>query len=185
MIVAVADTGPLIHLDEIDALHLLSVVDEVLIPQTVYEELEAGTVPSALDYIEYEPVEAEDTGLTVELDPGETAARNALKLVGDMRTIDVSGDAFVTSRIDSGEASCVAAVREVGATFLITDDYRALPELREIVAVDVALSPIVLRALGTRGVLREEEAKTAFEMIAQGGDWLEAPIYRYARQFFD
>jgi predicted nucleic acid-binding protein len=90
VIVAVADTGPLIHLDEIDALHLLSVVDEVLIPQTVYEELEAGTVPSALDYIEYELVEAEDTGLTVELDPGETAAlavaveRSAVLLTDDL-----------------------------------------------------------------------------------------------------
>jgi predicted nucleic acid-binding protein len=90
VIVAVADTGPLIHLDEIDALHLLAVADELLIPQTVYEELEAGTVPSALDYIEYELVEAEDTGLTVELDPGETAAlavaveRSAVLLTDDL-----------------------------------------------------------------------------------------------------
>ena len=61
MIVAVADTGPLIHLDEIDALHLLSVVDELLIPQTVHEELEAGMVPPTLNRIEYELVEAERT----------------------------------------------------------------------------------------------------------------------------
>lgn len=114
-----------------------------------------------------------------------TAARNTLELVGDMKIIDVSGDAFVTSRIDSGEASCVAAVREVDAAFLITDDYRALPELRELVAVDVALSPIVLRALVNRGALPEEEAKEAFEMIAEGRDWLEAPIYRHARQLFE
>ncbi len=32
MILAVADAGPIIHLDEIDALALLSVVDELLIP---------------------------------------------------------------------------------------------------------------------------------------------------------
>lgn len=73
MIVAIADTGPLIHLDEIDALQLLSAVDGLLIPQTVYEELEAGTVPSALNHIEYELVEAEETELTVDLVPGRRA----------------------------------------------------------------------------------------------------------------
>jgi predicted nucleic acid-binding protein len=74
VIVAVADTGPLIHLDEIGALDLLSVVDGLLIPPTVYEELKAGTVPPALSNIEYEVVEADVTELTVDLDPGETAA---------------------------------------------------------------------------------------------------------------
>ncbi|MFB9808614.1 hypothetical protein ACFFQF_27255 [Haladaptatus pallidirubidus] len=41
-IVAVADTGPLIHLAEIDALDLLTAIDELLIPETVYAELEEG-----------------------------------------------------------------------------------------------------------------------------------------------
>jgi predicted nucleic acid-binding protein len=101
VIVAVADTGPLIHLDEIDALHLLSVVDEVLIPQTVYEELEAGTVPFALDYIEYELVEAEETELTVDLDPGETAAlavateRSAVLLTDDLAARDAAKNSNV------------------------------------------------------------------------------------------
>jgi len=49
---------------------------------------------------------------------------------------------FATSRIDGGEASCVTAVREVNATFLITDDFWALLELRELVSAAVALSPI-------------------------------------------
>ena len=98
MIVAVADTGPLIHLDEIDALHLLAVADELLIPQTVYEELEAGTVPSTLDYIEYELVEADETELTVDLDPEETAAlavaaeRSAVLLTDDLPARDAAED---------------------------------------------------------------------------------------------
>ena len=45
MILAVVDTGPIIHLDEIDVLGTLSVVDRLLLPQIVYEELEAGPVP--------------------------------------------------------------------------------------------------------------------------------------------
>ncbi|RLM83566.1 nucleic acid-binding protein [Halobellus sp. Atlit-38R] len=101
MIVAVADTGPLIHLDEIDALQLLSAVDGLLIPQTVYEELEAGTVPSALDHLEYELVEAEETEPIVDLDPGETAAlavaseRSAVLLTDDLAARDAAEDVNV------------------------------------------------------------------------------------------
>ncbi|ELK55642.1 hypothetical protein D320_03631 [Haloferax sp. BAB-2207] len=98
MILAVADAGPIIHLDEIDALALLSVVDELLIPQTVYQELEAGTVPPALETIEYELVESDTTDLGVELDPGETAAlaiaseRAAVLLTDDLAARDAAND---------------------------------------------------------------------------------------------
>ena len=101
MIVAVADTGPLIHLDEIDALQLLSAVDGLLIPQTVYEELEAGTVPSALSHLEYELVEAEETETIADLDPGETAAlavaseRSAVLLTDDLAARDAAEDVNV------------------------------------------------------------------------------------------
>lgn len=105
-----------------------------------------------------------------------------------MNSIDVtegSAEQFVTSRIDEGEASCVAAVRQLDAEFLITDDYRALPELQALVQAEVALSPILLRALFKRKALNETEAKAAFEAIADGRDWLGAPIYRYAHRLFD
>lgn len=117
---------------------------------------------------------------------GEAAAR-ALELTSEVavRAVDERAERFVTSRIDSGEASCVVAAREVDAAFFITDDFRALPELREVVDANVALSPIVLRALVERGVLDENEAKAAFETIAEGRDWLGAPIYRYARDLFE
>jgi len=101
VIVAVADTGPLIHLDEIDALQLLSAVDGLLIPQTVYEELEAGTVPSALNHLEYELVEAEETESIVDLDPGETASlavaseRSAVFLTDDLAARDAAEDVNV------------------------------------------------------------------------------------------
>lgn len=162
---------------------MLVVDTSALISLAVGDVLE--TVASEFEIVTTEAV-VNELAETAEYDDRHgTAARNALELVEGMKIIDVSGDAFVTSRIDGGEASCVTAVREVDAVFLITDDYRALPELRELVAVDVALSPIVLRALVSRGAIHEEEAKAAFEMIAEGRDWLEAPIYRYARQLFE
>lgn len=112
-------------------------------------------------------------------------AADVLSVADRVTVLDVTGEAFVTSRIDDGEASCVAAVAESEAAFLITDDYRALPELQGVVDCEVALSPIVLRALVKRDVLTEDEAREAFETIAEQRDWLGAPINRYARQLFE
>jgi len=100
VIVAVADTGPLIHLNEIGAIDVLSAVDGLLIPQTVYEELKAGTVPPALSNLEYELVEADMTELTgdLNLDPGETVAlevaseRSAILLTDYLEARDAAND---------------------------------------------------------------------------------------------
>lgn len=75
MLAAVSDSGPLIHLAEIDSLGLLAAFDELLIPETVYAEIEAGGVPTGLTDISYELVEVDDkAGETDELDAGESAA---------------------------------------------------------------------------------------------------------------
>ncbi len=103
MIVAVADAGPIIHLDEIDALRHLSVVDILLIPQTVYEELEAGTIPPALADTEYDLLEAGEKcqERNADLDPGETAAltiadeRNATLLTDDLDARNVAQNADI------------------------------------------------------------------------------------------
>jgi predicted nucleic acid-binding protein len=54
-----------------------------------------------------------------------------------------------TTRIDAGEASCVKLADTESAAFLITDDLRALPELQTLTDAQVAISPILLRALVT------------------------------------
>lgn len=75
MLAAVSDSGPLIHLAEIDSLELLSAFDQLLVPETVYAEIEAGGVPIGLADASYELVEADDeAGKTDELDAGERAA---------------------------------------------------------------------------------------------------------------
>lgn len=72
---AVSETGPLIHLAEIDSLDLLSAFDEMYIPGTVYQELEAVDVPKGLNELRYELVEPnESRTYATELDAGETAA---------------------------------------------------------------------------------------------------------------
>ena len=72
---AVSDAGPLIHLAEIDSLELLSTFDTLLVPETVYEEIDAGGVPDGLADLSYELVEADESRIGAEeLDAGERAA---------------------------------------------------------------------------------------------------------------
>lgn len=69
----VTDTGPLIHLAQADSLHLIEVVGEVHIPETVRTELERGSTDiSELD-VTVEQVEYDESTYP-HLDPGETAA---------------------------------------------------------------------------------------------------------------
>ena len=72
---AVSDAGPLIHLAEIGSLELFSTFDTLLVPETVYKEVEAGGVPDELADLSYERVEADESRVgTEELDAGERAA---------------------------------------------------------------------------------------------------------------
>lgn len=103
MIVAVADAGPVIHLGEIDAIDLLGAVDELLVPETVRDELEAGGVPRGFTNLGFETVMAEageqwsDTGL----DEGEAAAlavatdRDAVLLTDDLAAREAAKDAGI------------------------------------------------------------------------------------------
>lgn len=114
-----------------------------------------------------------------------TAAAGVLDAADGFTVVETQGEESETSRIDAGEASCVVATRDQEAMFLVTDDFRALPELQQLVDAGVVLSPIVLRAIMKRDSWSEQRAETAFERIAEGRDWLGAPIYRYARKLFD
>jgi len=162
----VVDTSAFVSLALGDVLGLVTAEYEVVTTKTVRDELR------------------ETAGYD---DRHGDAAGRALDLTDDIDVLAVAdeSDRVVTSRIDEGEASCVVAARETDAKFLITDDYRALPELRTAVDPRVALSPILLRALVKRDALSESEARTAFETISEERDWLEAPIHRYARELFE
>lgn len=160
----VVDTSAFISLAVGDVLDQTLTAFDVVTTPTVIEELEATA--------EYD-------------DRHGTAATTVLDRANEVTVHDATGTTFETSRVDAGEASCVAAARQRDAAFLVTDDYRALPELQGLVDAEVAVSPIVLRALVKRDVISAEKAETAFERIAAGRDWLDAPIYRYARRLFD
>ncbi|WP_253737258.1 nucleic acid-binding protein [Halohasta salina] len=97
-VAAVSDTGPLIHLAEIESLELLSVFDHLCIPQTVYEELQRGGLPDRLASLDFELVEAGPEQATSSLDAGERAAiavaneRDFVLLTDDLAARETAAD---------------------------------------------------------------------------------------------
>lgn len=74
---------------------------------------------------------------------------------------------------------------KIGADFLITDDIRALPYLKNIASTKVVISPIVLKALVKRGALDEKEAKKKIRVMLEARDWFEVPIYEKSLELFE
>jgi predicted nucleic acid-binding protein len=102
---AVSDAGPLIHLAEIDSLELLATFDTLFVPETVYEEIDAGGVPDRLADLSYDLVEADENRVGAEeLDAGERAAmavaeeRRVVLLTDDLAAREAASDAGVEVR---------------------------------------------------------------------------------------
>lgn len=159
----VADTSALVSIASIDLLDTFLAEFDVTTTETVAEELE--------DTSEYD----DDHG---------NAAGDVLDDLDRIDTHPVEG-AFVSSRVDRGEGGCALLTGEIDAEFLITDDLRALPELQPVADAQVAISPIVLKALVERDVLERAAALEKLDELADRRDWLGAPIYGRARSLFE
>ncbi|WP_135851663.1 hypothetical protein [Halorussus salinus] len=159
----VADTSALVSLATADALAVVLGEFDVFTTEVVVEELK-----ETADYD----------------DPSGEAAETVLARREALTVRTVSSPEFETSRIDAGEGTCVTLARKEDADFLVTDDFRALPELKPLVPGTVAISPLVLKALVKREVYTREEATRKLEQIATDRDWLGSPIYRQAKELF-
>jgi len=159
----VADTSALISITSTDLLDTFLTEFDVHTTEHVIEELE--------DTSEYDDLHGE-------------AADTVLGNLDKITTHRVKGE-FTSSRVDQGEGGCALLTKETNAEFLITDDLRALPELQTIADSQVAISPIVLKALVKRDVLTQEEALEKLDELAEQRDWLGAPIYRRAQSLFE
>lgn len=159
----VVDTSALITIASINLLdHLLSEYD-VHTTETVIEELEKTA--------EYDDVHGQ-------------AAQDVLDQVERIEVHNIDESSFQSSRIDKGEGTTASLANETQADFLITDDLRALPELQTVTHSNVVISPILLKALVKRDIFGQEEALEKLEEAAENRDWLESPIYRKAKNFF-
>lgn len=160
----VVDTSPFISLSVGDVLDI--VLDEYAVHTTqhIHDEL--------LDTAAYDDIHGE-------------AADAVLGSVASITVHQRTDPTIETSRIDTGEASCIELSNSENAAFLITDDLRALPELQALTDAQVAISPILLRALVTRDALAATDAEERLDQIARSRDWLGAPIYRRAEKLFE
>lgn len=144
--------------------------------ETVLEEFDVHTTETVVDELEE----------TSDYDDVHGDAAETVLDYRDRLTVHETDDrSFTSSRVDGGEGSCVAVAADGDADFLLTDDLRALPELQNLVDAEVAISPIVLKALVNRGELDAEAAMNRLDRIARNRDWLGAPIYRRAQQLFE
>lgn len=96
----VADTGPLLHLADAGVLSVLELTGEILVPQTVVEELERGNESNILTEVSHTVHEVDYDSETAypHLDPGETAAlvlcveRDAVLLTDDLDAWNTATD---------------------------------------------------------------------------------------------
>jgi predicted nucleic acid-binding protein len=160
----VADTSALVSLAAADLL------------ETTFREFEVHTTAVVIGELE--------ATANYDDDHGEAAA-TVLESTDAFEVHDVDPAPVRSSRIDEGEASSLALERELDAEFLLTDDLRALPELQSLADARVAISPLVLRALVTRGAITDAAARERLDRLARTRDWLGAPIYRRARDLFE
>jgi predicted nucleic acid-binding protein len=112
---AVSDAGPLIHLAEIDSLELLATFDTLLIPETVYEEVDAGDIPDGLADLSYELVETDESRVGAEeLDTGERAA---------IAVAEERGIVLLTDDLAAREAASDTGIEEHGSIGVIALGY--------------------------------------------------------------
>jgi len=147
----------------------------VRVLETVLEEYEVHTTETVLEEIEktaeYDDIHAE-------------AARRAIELSTKFEVNSVKTEDFKSSRIDKGEHSCVVLANKLETEFILTDDFRALPELKSLVDCQVAISPIMLKALVKKNQITEKKAKEKLDDLAENRNWIGSPIYRHAKDIF-
>lgn len=159
----VADTSALVSLTVVDTLDAVLAEFEVHTTETVVGELE--------DTGEYD-------------DRHGDAAREVLDGRSEFEIHGIEGT-LESSRIDRGEGTCALLTGRIDAEFLVTDDLRALPELQTASDAEVAISPVVLKALVEREVIDSEEALEKVDRLAERRSWLGQPIYTRARRLFE
>lgn len=114
-----------------------------------------------------------------------TAASTVCNHLGKISIHAKENPELESSRVDRGEASCLALERDLQPVFFLTDDIRALPELQALTDAKVVISPILLRALVKREILTNEEARAQLNQLIATRNWIDTPIYRRAQDLFE
>lgn len=168
----VADTSALMSLCAGDILNETLKISNIIIPEKVKTEL---LEISAFD------------------DPQGSYAKNVLQIINQNKIIvkqigmSQRAEKIVeeNSRIDIGEAEVIVLAEEKGIEVVITDDFKAYPQMREVFVGKVYLSTYLVAGLVVAGMISKDEARICFDKIATRRTWLNAEIYMRAKKYID
>lgn len=151
----VCDTGPLLHLSEAGAIHLLSLAGTVLIPRLVAVEFEANTQGWN------PPLWAKQLAL------GKAAQKQA-------------GQWVTNGQLDSGEAEAIGLALQEQADWFLTDDARAR-QFAESLGLEVHGSIAILLWSVASGLIREKAtAIQLMDNLANSSLWISDRVLQNA-----
>ena len=159
MICAVSDTGPLLHLTEAEALHLLRLVGDLHVPPQVIAEMAFQMTGWSLpEWITF-----------------------------DALTPDYATDAAAWQQaglLDAGEAEAIALARQIAANWLLTDDGAARLFAEEL-GIEVHGSLGVILWAAAVGHLGRPEAERALTQLVSSSLWISNRIVVEAHMALD
>lgn len=153
----VCDTGPLLHLSEAGAIHLLSLAGEILIPSLVAIEFEANTQgwnpPQWVKIVDLE----------------KSTRQKAEKWVRE-------------NQIDGGEAEAIALAVQEHANWLLTDDAKAR-QFAESAGLEVHGSiGVLLWSVANEHILEKTLALHLLDRLANNSLWISERVLQEARK---
>ncbi len=158
--IIVCDTGPLLHLSEAGATHLLSLAGNVLIPPRVATEFEANAQG---------------------WNPPQWVQVVALEKSGQRKA-----EAWMrTEHIHSGEAEAIGLALQEHADWLLTDDAKAR-QFAESLGLEVHGSiAVLLWSIAVGHVVEKELAVQLMEQLAKSSLWISNPVLLEAYRAID
>lgn len=158
--IIVCDTGPLLHLSEAGASHLLSLAGEILIPPLVAIEFEANAQGWS---------------------PPQWARKVALE-----KSTQKKADKWVKAKqIDAGEAEAIGLALQEQADWLLTDDANAR-QFAESLGLEVHGSIAIILWAVAIGLIREKAlAIQLLDNLADSSLWISNRILQEAHKAID
>lgn len=158
--IIVCDTGPLLHLSEAGASHLLSLAGEILIPPLVAIEFEANA-------------------------QGWSPPQWARKVALEKSTRKKADKWAKAKQIDAGEAEAIGLALQEQADWLLTDDAKAR-QFAESLGLEVHGSIAIILWAVAIGLIREKTlAIQLLDNLANSSLWISNRILQEARKAID
>lgn len=163
----VLDSSALISLAHGEILDLVLSEFEVTVSRQVLEELE--------ETADYEDADGK-------------AANRVLKDRDSLTIEKVDSEAveeLLTSRVHSGEASCVLLAQEEEIEAMISDDFDAMNQLEfysHKFNFQLGLCPVLIQTLVKRKKLTRNQGREIFDRIARKRGWFGRQIYEYGKK---